>query len=329
MSRNDKLHYPKGIIGKLLLPTGLGQLTRKWGHPPFSVWDTRKIAWQARRRLWLNRGILSELGRKEGLTYSVPKVLSDGRVGSYYDIETSVFDPNICELVYEYWCPLPGVIIDPFAGGSVRGIVASLSGHKYWGCELSREQVKANKAQLGPMTMGEWVPKWIQGDSLTKMPKAPKADLIFSCPPYGNLEVYSKDPQDISSMSWNNFKLHYNQIILESVRRLKKDRFACFVVGNYRDKQNKQHRNLVGLTIDAFIDAGMAFYNDVVLINSFGTAGVRTGNIFVRGGRKVVKVHQNVLVFVKGDPYRAAEAVDPKEWSKRNERRQDDSDGSV
>ena len=315
------MHYGnQGILGLDDLPEDLGPLGRSWGYQPFSVWNTQTDAWKKRRASWKGRGIQSELGRKEGMTYSVPKTLSDGRKGSQHDIETSIFDPLICELVYEFWCPLPGVIVDPFAGGSVRGIVASLSGHKYWGCELSGEQVAANKAQLNPRTTGDHKPMWVQGDSLIRVSKARMADLIFSCPPYGNLEVYSKDPADISNMDWDQYLEHYRHIINCSVNRLKDDRFACFVVANYRDAKTGHFRNLVGETIEAFEDAGAEFYNDIVLINSYGTAPIRTGTIFIRGARKVVKVHQNILVFVKGDPCRAAEAVDPVLWSKRHER---------
>ena len=40
-----------------------------------------------------------------------------------------------------------GMILDPFAGGSVRGIVASKLGRQYIGHELRQEQVDANRAQ--------------------------------------------------------------------------------------------------------------------------------------------------------------------------------------
>ncbi|MGB3315839.1 MAG: DNA methyltransferase, partial [Albidovulum sp.] len=38
---------------------------------------------------------------------------------------TSIFDPVLCEIAYRWFCPQGGTVLDPFAGGSVRGIVAS------------------------------------------------------------------------------------------------------------------------------------------------------------------------------------------------------------
>lgn len=220
---------------------------------------------------------------------------------------TSIFDPVVCELAYRWWCPPGGQVIDPFAGGSVRGIVASVVGLRYWGCELRKEQVESNKVQLNELTTGDYPPEWICGDSLVRMKESPDADFIMSCPPYGNLEVYSDNPCDISNKSYDEFINLYGKIIKRSCNRLKKNRFACFVVTNYRDAQaNRLMRNFVGDTIDCFHNAGLEFYNDIVLINAVGSAPVRANNTFVKGSRKVVKSHQNVLVFVKGDPKKAA-----------------------
>lgn len=43
----------------------------------------------------------------------------------------------------------------------------------------------------------------------------------------------------------------------------------------------------------------MVFYNDIVLINSVGTAALRASNPMKN--RKVSRTHQNVMVFYKGD----------------------------
>ena len=67
--------------------------------------------------------------------------------------------------------------------------------------------------------------------------------------------------------------------------------------------------DFVGDTIRAFESAGAMLYNEIILINSVGTGAMRANTSFVRGARKVVKCHQNVLVFVKGDPKLAAKDI--------------------
>ena len=87
---------------------------------------------------------------------------------------------------------------------------------------------------------------------------------------------------------------------------LKDDRFACFVVGDIRDRKGF-YRNFVSDTIAAFQDAGMRLYNEAVLITAVGSLPIRVGRQF-EAGRKLGKTHQNVLVFCKGDPRKATEA---------------------
>jgi hypothetical protein len=312
MKSDDHLtegRYAHGF-GMASTRANVGPLKQRFIFPPYSTWNTRDGDWMNRRRLWMAKGIQSELGRDGKLTYNIPMELSDGRVGNRVRVQTSVFDPVVCELAYGWWCKPGGVVLDPFAGGSVRGIVASVLGKRYWGCELRAEQVQANREQVNEATRGQYAPKWVCGDSAAEVPNAPLADFVFSCPPYGNLEKYSDDPADISNMTYEQFLEVYGRIIAASVARLRDNRFACFVVANYRDgKARGLYRDFVGDTVRAFAAAGCDFYNEGILINSIGSAAMRANTSFVRGNRKLVKLHQNVLVFVKGDPAIAAQDI--------------------
>lgn len=299
--------YDQGLLGPIL--PDRCRLEDRWVISPFSVLNTREGYWQDRKRRWVELGIESEVGR-DSVAYHQDSmnrllVLEHGPRAGSFKTGTSVFDPVLCELVYRWWCPQGGVIVDPFAGGSVRGIVASVLGFKYWGCELRAEQVQANLAQLSKRTVGNYRPKWIEGDSRDKLAKAPQADLIFSCPPYGSLEKYSDNPKDISAMPYGAFVDAYHEIIRLACERLRDNRFACFVVANYRE--GEFYRNLVADTVAGFAAADCHFYNDIILVNAVGTAAMRSNTCFVRGKRKVVKVHQNVLVFAKGCPRKAAD----------------------
>jgi len=138
-----------------------------------------------------------------------------------------------------------------------------------------------------------------------------EADLVFSCPPYVDLEVYSDNPEDLSTMAYDDFKKAYFEIIKKSCAYLKNDRFACFVVGEVRDKKGN-YRNFVGDTVEAFRAAGLEFYNEAILVTCVGTLPMMAGRTF-SSSRKLGKTHQNVLVFVKGCGKRAAEFCGPVE----------------
>lgn len=233
---------------------------------------------------------------------------TEGNIGGDWT-GTSIFDPVLAEAIYYWFCPPGGSILDPFAGGVTRGAVAAISGHPYTGIDLSADQLKANEALWQTEIKGEAEkidPIWINGDSRTEAAKQKKHafDMIFSCPPYADLEKYSDDPKDISSMCYPDFRDAYFEIICQSVSRLKPNRFAAFVVGEVRDKgHGGAYHNFVADTIAAFQNAGCIYYNEMILVTAVGTLPIRVGKHFAKA-RKIGKTHQNVLVFFKGDPDR-------------------------
>lgn len=217
---------------------------------------------------------------------------------------TSIFDPVLAELAYRWFSPENGLILDPFAGGSVRGIVATKTGRQYIGCDLRQEQIDANKEQGAAITP-ENQPIWHCTDSrnIDRVCKGVEADMIFSCPPYADLEVYSDDPNDLSTLGYQEFVAAYHEIINKTCSLLKQDSFACFVVGDVRDKKGNYY-NFVGDTIQAFLAAGLTYYNEAILVTCAGTLPLRAGRTFA-STRKLGKTHQNVLVFLKGDARKA------------------------
>jgi len=166
---------------------------------------------------------------------------------------------------------------------------------------LENDEIK-HGAPARPPVISTPAPNWVVGDSRNIKTLAPGSyDFIFSCPPYFDLELYSDIEGDLSNMgTYKEFIKTYRQIIFDSVAMLKDDRFACFVVGDIRDKRGF-YRNFPADTIRAFEDAGMTLYNEAILLTAIGSLPIRAGRAF-QSGRKLGKTHQNVLIFYKGDP---------------------------
>jgi len=285
------------------------KLSDRFIIPPFSVLDTKQGVWQQRKNYWLSLGIKSEEGRdatfinhggsRENYSDFTKKIVDDFASISN---NISIFDPVLCELAYQWFNVPNGKILDPFAGGSVRGIVAAKLGFQYLGNDLSEKQIIANRSNAVEILQdAELYPVWNIGDSLEidKIAKNYKADMIFSCPPYAGLEVYSDAKEDISNMPYLEFLNTYREIIKKSCEILKEDRFAVFVVGDVRDKKGF-YRNFVSETIMAFWNCGVILYNEMILVNAVGSLMMRAGRYM--NSRKVGKQHQNVLVFYKGNP---------------------------
>jgi DNA modification methylase len=208
-------------------------------------------------------------------------------------------------LAYRWFSAPNARVLDPFCGGSVRGVVASHLQRRYTGVDISGRQIDANKAQTG-LCSGP-PPWWLVGDAtnLDACLVGYQYDMIFSCPPYADLEVYSTDPRDISTWSYHEFLIGYRKAIFDACARLQPHRYAVWVIGDVRDKDGT-YRGLHHETVDAFAAAGLRVINELVMVDPAGTAPARAGRPF-EANRKVTLTHQHFLVFVKGDVRRAAD----------------------
>lgn len=301
-----------------------GTLSQRFGVPPFTVLDARQGYWQERKNAWIALGLRSAEGRDANLCFdgtAQPKEVVRKKNEKESELNrklswteffelcpevkpqqltTSIFDPVLCELLVRWFCPEGGAILDPFAGGCVRGVISSRLGRKYTGVDLRPEQLDENRAQAA-LLCPENPPTWIEGDSREIKQLAPgEYDFVLSCPPYADLERYSDDPRDLSTMPYADFLAAYRQIIWKSLEMLKPNRFACFVVGDVRDDKGF-YRNFVGDTVQAFEAGGARFYNEAILVTIVNSTALRAGKQMA-ATRKLAKTHQNVLVFFKGDP---------------------------
>lgn len=155
----------------------------------------------------------------------------------------------------------------------------------------------------------ERLPEWVEGESTEELREMDAAsyDLAFGCPPYYDLEKYSDDPRDLSNLSRAEFDAQMRLNIAEVARVLKPDSYAVWVVGSVRDKRG-YILDMRRCMTEACEAAGLRLVNDAVLLTPIGSAAVRAAKSF-KGMRSLTRVHQEVLVYVKGDRRRAVARV--------------------
>lgn len=275
------------------------------GTLPWSVLRQDSRTWQDRKRWWAERGVVDDVGPRAGAVGMV----ATGRHGRV-SAGVSRFDPHLAEVLYTWFCPPGGRVVDPCAGGPVRGMVAAHLGLAYLGVDLSAGQVAANRAVArGHAGDVSSLPSWVCGDSaevLTGIADG-TADYVLTCPPYHNRERYSNDPRDLSVMRWAEFADTLRWIVAESVRVLRPDRFCTWVISDVRDHRGHL-RGLPALTAQALRDAGAPVVNEQVLVAPAGTLA-KTMRPAWEACRTVTRVHQVVLTAVKGDRRVAAACV--------------------
>lgn len=272
------------------------KLTDLFVVPPISVLDPKQGYWKRRRKQWLDVGVRGELGRNANLL-SLSKLLQTKQQG------TSLFDPVLMEIML-LWFTAPGDgVLDLFAGGSVRGIVASKVGREYLGIDIRPEQIAANFEHVNALNLDP-LPDYMI-DSATTFDTGP-VDFLFLCPPYYDLEKYSDHRDDLSNMTVDEYDKTLAKCIKHGVDVLRNNRFAVVVVGDVR--KGGAYVNLPGKVIDMFRACGCELYNTMILLQEPATAAMRAYQTMKRS-RKTPKAHQNVLVFLKGDAGRATERL--------------------
>lgn len=295
--------------------------------PPFSFFDTRKGYWQERKKAW--RRLIGDLGesREDLLSGSLEMKYTDiykasraerERLGITFkeylekyvpeeELEASrrvlatgvsLLDPVLAEIVCK-WFGREGVnkMFDCFAGDTIFGYVAAHLGNDFTGIELRPEQAAINNARVAGMTA-----RYICDDGQNVATHIPAAsqDLLFSCPPYFDLEKYSDLPNDASNQrDYEAFIGILRKAFTDAVGCLKDNRFAVIVVSDIRNKATGFYYDFCGDIKRIFADAGMGLLNEVILLNAIGSGAMRS--LKYMENRKVVKVHQNVLVFYKGN----------------------------
>lgn len=278
-------------------------LAKRFLVPPLSVLDARQGYWQDRKRAWHQIGLEPEAGREQ-----LPATAAQGVAGYDY-IEGrgpatggSVFDPVLCEIAYRWFCPPRGSILDPFAGEATKGIVAAYLGYLYTGIELREDQVAANDRQAKRVGVA---PLWHCGDSAKLdelLRHGEQYDLIWTSPPYFDLEIYSRSKRDGSAFeTYEKFIAWYADIMGQAVARLRDNRFVGVKVGEVRDKRLHSYRGFVTDNAAIFRKLGLHYYNEAILVTPLGSVPVRAAGAFT-ASRKLAKTHQNVLWFYKGDP---------------------------
>lgn len=299
--------------------------------PPFSILDTRKGYWQKRKKAW--RELIGDAGEsRDGVLHEdymmkYPSLYRSSqdvrhRLGITFDeyleqhvseeerlLEeakfagggVSLFDPVLAEVLCKWFTPSEGSkIFDPFAGDTQKGLVFASCGHTFRGVELRKVQVDVNERVIAGRGL-DIAYICDDGRNVAKHIEAESQDLLFSCPPYYDVEVYSDLPNDASNQgTYEDFLQILRDAFHSAIGCLKNDRFAVVVVGDVRDKRTGCYYDFVGDVKRIFKDAGMPLYNEVILIESMASVTLRASSYMKT--RKMVKCHQNVLVFYKGDP---------------------------
>ncbi len=269
--------------------------------PPFSILNSASKEWQLKKKKWMIRindkaqvrkNTLSRCGHEEGTkNWQFMAIKGD---------TTSILDPVMCEILLSWFTNDGFETLDPFAGDAVFGFCSAYKNRPFTGIELRKEQVAFNQDLIDLHGLkGNYICDTSENIDLHIEDNS--KDFIFSCPPYADLEIYSDLENDLSNMSYDDFFKTIEIILKKTVNKLKENRFACIVIGEVRHKNTGVYLGIVPKIIQIMCDAGLNYYNEIILQTPIGNLHMRAG-AYMSNARKIGKQHQNILVFYKGNP---------------------------
>ena len=277
------------------------KLEDKFIVPPFSILNTREGYWQERKKHWntligdngeSRDNIQSKVNANVSYWYDKPY-----KGGVVREKSISILDSVLSEIIIKWFGLDECKTFDCFAGDSVFGYVSSYLGNAFTGIELRKEQTDLNNARVKGFNASYICD---DGRNILTHIEENSQDLLFSCPPYFDLEVYSDLPNDASNQnSYKDFINLLDDAFTNSIKCLKDNRFAVIVCGDVRDKKGNYYRFPDHIK-EIFEKNSMPLYNELILIQSVGNGALRANKYM--SSRKVVKMHEQVLVFFKGNP---------------------------
>lgn len=304
--------------------TAIIKLKERFVVPPFTILDSRQGYWNERKSYW--QTLINDYGESRENTlrkskssfpqYYHHKNIVQLKIGhkltntefeeKYFDEiyknstilnNVSILDPVLSEIINKWFGLEKCKTFDCFAGDSVFGYVSSYLGNQFTGIELRQEQTDLNNEKIKGFPS-----KYIcdDGQNVLKHIEKNSQDLLFSCPPYFNLEVYSDLPNDASNQKeYKDFLKILDNAFTNAIKCLKDNRFAVITVGDVRDSKGFYYRFVDDIK-DIFKNNDLHLLNELIFIEKVGNLAMRANKLMEN--RKIGKCHQNVLVFFKGDP---------------------------
>jgi hypothetical protein len=288
-----------------------------------NVWNSTKGDWLKMKKEWNER--IEEAGKKYGIknpkfasrdgcwqgangmsnvVLSKQVVLEDGTVehekGKSFNGNASVLDPVACEVILRFFMPKDGVrVYNPFGGGVQMGFVTGYCGYEYLSSEIRQNQCDANNA----ICQEFYNTKWLKSDSSKFKPKQ-KYDLVFTCPPYYQVEDYL-DYDGLPPEGELNIMPTYEQFrdtlfagYKNAINALNDNCFFVVMTGDSRDKNGAYY----GCEAEHelfFKEQGLHIYNKIVYLECEFTRLAHAKRTLHY--RKFPKREQKILVFYKGD----------------------------
>lgn len=247
-----------------------------YGFEPKSFWEFTK-------NNYFDKQIDDEIATK-----TIKKDLQDKKNNPHYHQDFgartsfSKFNSEYARRLIEFYTCKGDKILDPFSGRT-RKTICEILGREYTGFEINPKYCQ--KEVINDDCIN--VAKYIKGEY----------DCLFTCPPYWNLEVYSKDIKGDLSLckTYDEFINEYFKRLSINLKYIKNTGLVIIVIADYREK-NK----LIPLhydTIKILEKNQWQLYDEIILEMSPVARHCYYSQAVTK--RRMLTTHEYVLIFSK------------------------------
>lgn len=264
----------------------------KYGFLPTSVWNVTK------GKKW--KEMIRDVGDPQ-------RTRRSANAKHLPSLKYSEFNPTVAERIIAYWSQPGDLVVDPFAGRATRAIVTTELARNYIGYEiapqtynLTCDMIKFRDTHF-PQNMFQGRGTWsiILGDGcLLQDIKDQSADLVFTCPPYHDLEKYEEVEGQLSSIKdYGEFLQRIQQCAHNINRVLKPEKFCAWVCGDWRNQSRGGFFAFHIDSINCFRQAGLSLWDIIILHNNSPFAAKQAAKCEKQ--RYTSKIHEYLLIFKK------------------------------
>ena len=195
---------------------------RLYDFEPKSIWDYKKYT-------DFDKKIIDKVA-SDGLKEDYKKGTKGWMSAGSRQRALSKFNSENCKNIINFFTSAGDTILDPF-GGRTRAIISNHLDRKYVGFELTEKYFPSES------TTDRKIFNMDSGDMDKVLDKSMKFDLVFTCPPYWDMEKYSDNPKDLSTFkTYGEFLDGCNNRLELASQYLKDDGFLIVVLMDFRQK---------------------------------------------------------------------------------------------
>ena len=248
--------------------------------------------------------------KEKGISKQFKSVMagSDKGVRSGNILSTSMFPKNIAKRIYLWYANKGDTVWDPCAGHNSRMEACFETQRNYIGYDVSKEYMKINEQVkqrllnnyfVSPDNKLPTIELYLKDSRECDLPDA-SIDLVFTSPPYWDIEFYGDEAEQLGNANTYKGFLHELEIILaQAYRVLKSEKFCIINVNDFRKDSTfyAYHADVIALALH------VGFEMHDIIIMQYPSSVRLSFPIQLYEAKETAKVHEYLLIFKKPIKY--------------------------